>query len=123
MIPTWAAVLGSVSLAVIALAAIISAIALLNVALGIRSFVNSLKETTLPVVADVRHLVSSIRTEVDGIAESSRDIRQRLVRAADGAEERLADIAGVVRTVQSGVALWKSVRPSRSKRRTKRRKS
>lgn len=122
MIPTWAAVLGSLSLAVIALAAMTSALALLAVALGIRSFVNALKDTTLPVVTDVRHLVSSIRTEVDGIAESSRDIRQRLVRAADGAEARLADIAGVVRTVQSGVALWKTLRPPR-KGRTKRRKS
>ncbi len=122
MIPTWAAVLGSLSLAVIALAAMTSALALLAVALGIRSFVNALKDTTLPVVTDVRHLVSSIRTEVDGIAESSRDIRQRLVRAADGAEARLADIAGVVRTVQSGVALWKTLRPPRTGR-TKRRKS
>jgi uncharacterized protein YoxC len=122
MIPTWAAVVGALSLAVIALAAVTSALAVLVVALGIRSFVKAMKDTTIPVVTDVRHLVSSIRTEVDGIAESSRDIRQRLVRAADGAEARLTDIAAAVRTVQSGVALWKSVRPAR-KRRPKRRKS
>jgi uncharacterized protein YoxC len=122
MIPTWAAVVGALSLAVIALAAITSALAILLVAFGIRSFVKAMQDTTLPVVADVRHLVASIRTEVDGIAESSRDIRQRLVRAADGAEARLADIAAAVRTVKDGVALWKLARAPRS-RRPKRRKS
>ncbi len=122
MIPTWAAVIGALSLAVIALATITSALAVLAVALGIRSFVKGLKDSALPIVNDVRQLVSSIRTEVDGIAETSRDIRHRLVHAADSAEARLGDIAAAVRTVQSGVALWKTVRPAR-KRRPKRRKS
>lgn len=122
MIPTWAAVVGALSLAVIALSAITSALAVLAVALVIRSFVKGMRDTTLPVVEDVKHLVSSIRTEVDGIAETSRDIRHRLVHAADSAEARLADIAAAVRTVQSGVALWQSVRPAR-KRRSKRSKS
>ena len=122
MIPTWAAVLGSLSLAVIALAAITSALAILAVALGIRSFLNGIKDSALPIVNDVRQMVSSIRTEVDGIAATSRDIRLRLVSAAETAEARLADIAAAVRTVQTGVALWKSVRPAR-KPRTKRRKS
>lgn len=111
MIPTWAAVVGSLSLAVIALAAVAYAVAVFEVALKIRSFVTGLKDTTLPVVTDVREMVSSIRTEVDGIAETSRDIRHRLTRAADGAEARLADISAAVRTVQAGVALWKTVRP------------
>lgn len=111
MIPTWAAVIGSLSLAVIALSAIVSALAILNVALGTRSFMTSLKENTLPIVSEVRQLVTSIRSEVDGIADTSRDIRNRLVRAADGAEARLGDIAAAVRTVQAGVALWKTVRP------------
>lgn len=111
MIPTWAAVIGSLSLAVIALSAIVSALAILNVALGTRSFMTSLKENTLPIVSEVRQLVTSIRSEVDGIADTSREIRHRLVRAADGAEARLADIATAVRTVQAGVALWKTVRP------------
>lgn len=111
MIPTWAAVVGALSLAVIALAAVAYAVAVFDVAYKIRSFVTGLKDTTLPVVTDVREMVSSIRTEVDGIAETSRDIRHRLARAADGAEARLADIAAAVRTVQAGVALWKTVRP------------
>ena len=120
MIPTWAAVIGSLSLAVIALAAIITALAILTVALGTKSLVSGLKDTTLPIVSDVRQLVSSIRAEVDGIADTSRDIRNRLMRAADGAEARLGDIAAAVRTVQAGVALWKTVRPeSPPKRRTK----
>ncbi len=124
MIPTWAAVIGTLSLAVIALAAVVSALAILAVALGTKSLVTGLKDSTLPIVQDVRQLVSSIRTEVDGIADTSRDIRHRLVRAADGAEARLADIAAAVRTVQAGVALWKTVRPGGTtpKRSTKRKR-
>lgn len=124
MIPTWAAVLGSLSLAVIALAAITSALAILAVALGIRSFIKGISDSALPIVGEVRQMVSSIRTEVDGIAATSRDIRQRLTGAADRAEARLADIATAVRTVQDGVALWKMARDRTPRvRRAKRRKS
>lgn len=110
MIPTWAAVVGSLSLAVIALSAITSALAILAVALGIRSFVKGISDSALPIVGEVRQMVSSIRTEVDGIAATSRDIRQRLSGAADRAEARLSDIATAVRAVQDGVALWKMAR-------------
>ena len=107
MIPTWAAVVGVLSLAVIA----VSAVAVVVVVYGIRSFVTGLKNSTLPMVTDVREMVAGIRTEVDGIVDTSRDIRHRLVNVADGAEARLADIAAAVRTVQAGVARWKTVRP------------
>jgi len=107
MIPTWAAVVGVLSLAVIAA----SAVAVVVVVHGIRSFVTGLKNSTLPMVTDVREMVAGIRAEVDGIVDTSRDIRHRLVNVADGAEARLADIAAAVRTVQAGVALWKTVRP------------
>ena len=107
MIPTWAAVVGVLSLAVIA----VSAVAVVVVVYGIRSFVTGLKNSTLPMVTDVREMVAGIRAEVDGIVDTSRDIRHRLVNVADGAEARLADIAAAVRTVQAGVALWKTVRP------------
>jgi uncharacterized protein YoxC len=107
MIPTWAAVVGVLSLAIIAA----SAVAVVVLAHGIRSFVTGLRNSTLPMVTDVRGMVAGIRTEVDGIVETSRDIRHRLVNVADGAEARLADIAAAVRTVQAGVALWKTVRP------------
>ena len=123
MIPTWAAVVGVLSLAVIAA----SAVAVVVVAYGIRSFVTGLKNSTLPMVTDVREMVAGIRTEVDGIVDTSRDIRHRLVNVADGAEARLADIAAAVRTVQTGVTLWKTMRPdpapeSNSKPKRKRRK-
>jgi uncharacterized protein YoxC len=107
MIPTWAAVVGVLSLVVIAA----SAVAVVVVVHGIRSFVTGLKNSTLPMMTDVREMVAGIRTEVDGIVDTSRDIRHRLVNVADGAEARLADIAAAVRTVQAGVALWKTVRP------------
>lgn len=107
MIPTWAAVVGVLCLVVIAA----SAVAVVVVVHGIRSFVTGLKNSTLPMMTDVREMVAGIRSEVDGIVDTSRDIRHRLVNVADGAEARLADIAAAVRTVQAGVALWKTVRP------------
>jgi uncharacterized protein YoxC len=123
MIPTWAAVVGVLSLVVIAA----SAVAVVVVVHGIRSFVTGLKNSTLPMVTDVREMVAGIRTEVDGIVDTSRDIRHRLVNVADGAEARLTDIAAAVRTVQAGVTLWKTMRPdpapeSNSKPKRKRRK-
>ncbi|MGH7537850.1 MAG: hypothetical protein ACREMF_04390 [Gemmatimonadales bacterium] len=123
MIPTWAAVLGALSLAVIALAAFISAIAVIAAALGVRAILRALQDSAIPVVTDVRQLVSTIRKEVDGVAETSRELRQRIGRAAEAAETRLADIATTVRTVQQGLSLWREVRPRPPKRRVKRRKS
>lgn len=125
MIPTWAAVLGALSLAVIALAALVSAAAVLAAAFGVRSFLSAVRHTTEPVVNDVRALIGTIRDEADGLAETSRDLRQRIVHAADAAEARLADlgetlevaerevsetakdVAATARTVRRGVSVWR----------------
>jgi methyl-accepting chemotaxis protein len=121
MIPTWAAVVGAVSLAVIAAAALLSALSVLAAALGIRKFLNAMRHSAEPVVQDVRQLVATIRTEAEGLAETSRDLRQRLVRAADATEATVRDVATTVRTVSRGVALLSPDRPPR-KRPSKRRK-
>jgi methyl-accepting chemotaxis protein len=131
MIPTWAAVVGAVSLAVMALAAIVTAIAVFAAAWGVRSFLGAIRDYAEPVVSDVRTLIGTIRTEAGGLAETSRELRQRILHAADAAEERLADlgdaldvaerqiedttrdVAATARTVRRGVSVWRLSRTLR----------
>jgi len=90
MIPTWVAVVTGISLAILA-------------ALGLRAFLRVLHELTGPAVGDVRALVATIRTEAEGLAGTSRELRQRIVNAADAAEARLADLDAVFEVVQEEV--------------------
>jgi methyl-accepting chemotaxis protein len=134
MIPTWAAVVGAISLAVIAVAALVSGLAVLAAAYGVRSFLQAIRHSAEPVVQDVRQLIGTIRSEADGLAETSRDMRQRIVHAADAAEARLAelgdtlgeaereigetakDVAATARTVRRGVSVWRLGRALRKRR-------
>ena len=133
MIPTWAAVVGAVSLAVIAVAALVSGLAVLAAAFGVRTFLQAIRHSAEPVVQDVRQLIGTIRNEADGLAETSRDMRQRIVHAADAAEARLADlgdalgeaereigetakdVAATARTVRRGVSVWRLGRSLRKR--------
>jgi len=133
MIPTWAAVVGALSLAVIAAAALVSGLAILAAAYGVRSFLQAIRHSAEPVVQDVRQLIGTIRSEADGLAETSRDMRQRIVHAADAAEARLAelgdtlgeaereigetakDVAATARTVRRGVSVWRLGRALRKR--------
>jgi len=81
MIPTWVAVVAGISLAILALAAIVAG----------------------PAVGDVRALVATIRAEAEGLAGTSRELRQRIVSAADAAEARLAELDAVFEVVQEEV--------------------
>src|SRR5258708_35891671 len=90
MIPTWVAVVTGISLAILALAAIVIAAASVVSALGLRAFLRMLHELAGPAVGDVRALVATIRSEAGGLAGTSRELRQRVVNAADAAEGRLA---------------------------------
>src|SRR6266700_2224682 len=67
MIPTWVAVVTGISLAILAVAAIVIAAASVVAALGLRAFLRVLRELTGPAVGDVRALVATIRTEADGL--------------------------------------------------------
>jgi hypothetical protein len=78
-------------------------------------------------------LIGTIRSEADGLAETSRDMRQRIVHAADAAEARLAelgdtlgeaereigetakDVAATARTVRRGVSVWRLGRALRKR--------
>src|SRR5205823_1153931 len=82
----------AIALAILALAAIVIAAASVVTALGLRVFLRMLHELAGPAVGDVRGLVATIRTEAEGLAGTSRELRQRIVTAADAAEARLAEL-------------------------------
>src|SRR5207247_99443 len=103
MIPTWVAVVTGISLAILALAAIVIAAASVVAALGVRGFLRMLHELAGPAVGDVRALVATIRAEAEGLAGMSRELRQRIVSAADAAEARLAELDAVFEVVQEEV--------------------
>jgi len=125
MLPTWVGVVSALSLAIIALAALIGAAAVIAAALGVRAAIKALRNVAGPAIADVRQLIGSIKTEADALVDTSRDIRHRIVRAADAAEERLTDLdalaevmqeeleetaldaAATMRDVRRGLSVWK----------------
>ena len=101
MLPTWVGVVTAVSLVVMALTAIVGGTAIVIAALGIRGAVKALRQFTGPALADARQLITSIKTEADALVGTSRNVRQRIVRAADAAEERLTDLDALAEVVQS----------------------
>ncbi len=125
MLPAWVGVVSALSLAIIALAALVGAAAIVAAALGIRAAVKALKGYAGPAIADVRQLIGAIKNEADALVGASRDVRQRIVRAADAAEERLTsldtlaevmqdeleetalDAAATMRDVRRGLSVWR----------------
>src|SRR6266571_1209721 len=101
MIPTWVAVVTGISLAILALSAI--AVSSVIAALGVRAFLRVLRELAGPALADVRQLVTTIRTEAESLVGTSQDLRGRIVKAADAAEARLADLDALFEVVQEEV--------------------
>jgi anthranilate phosphoribosyltransferase len=99
----WVGVVAALSLAVIALAAIVVAAASVASALGVRTLVRALEQLAGPAITDVRQLIGTIKGEADALVGTSRDIRLRIVRAADAAEGRLADLDALVEVVQEEV--------------------
>lgn len=125
MQPTWVGVVSAVSLMIIALAALVGGVAIVAAALGVRAALRALKSFGGPAIADVRLLISNIKTEADALVGTSRDIRHRIMRAADAAEERLTaldsvaevmqdeledaavDAAATMREVRRGLSVWR----------------
>ena len=124
MLPTWVGVVSAISLMIIALAALVGGAAIVAAALGVRAAVKALKTFAGPAISDVRLLISNIKTEADALVGTSRDIRHRIVSAADAAEERLTaldslaevmqeeleetaiDAAATMRDVRRGLSMW-----------------
>lgn len=125
MFPSWVGVVSAISLTIIALAALVAAGGILAAALGVRGAVKALKGFAGPAIADVHQLIASIKTEADALVGASRDVRQRIVRAADAAEDRLTDLdtlaevmqheleetavdaAATMRDVRRGLSVWR----------------
>jgi membrane protein implicated in regulation of membrane protease activity len=103
MLPTWVGVVSAISLVIIALAAIVVAVASVASALGIRAFTKALEQLAGPTIQDVRQLIGTIKGEADALVGTSRDIRERILRAADAAEHRLTDLDALVEVVQDEV--------------------
>jgi uncharacterized protein YoxC len=103
MIPTWVAVVTGVSLAILAVSAIVIALAAVATALGMRAFLRVLHELAGPAVGDVRQLVGTIRTEAESLVGTSQELRGRIVAAADRAQTRLADLDALFEVVQEEV--------------------
>jgi hypothetical protein len=103
MLPTWVGVVSAISLAIIAVAALVTAAALTAAALGVRAAVRALKGFAGPAIADVRQLIASIKVEADALVGTSRDVRHRIVRAVDKAEERLTDLDALAEVMQDEI--------------------
>jgi uncharacterized protein YlxW (UPF0749 family) len=103
MQPTWVGVVTAVSLAIIALAALAVAAAIASTALGMRAALRALRDLAGPALDDARELVATIRAEVEALAATSSDLRERIVRAADAVEARLALVNALLGGVQGSV--------------------
>ncbi len=68
-----------------------------------RAFLRAVEHLTGPALGDVRGLIDTIRTEADAIAGTSRDLRLRIVKAADAAQQRLGDLGAVLDVMQEEV--------------------
>lgn len=104
MMPTWVGVVTALSLAIIALSALTVAASIVLTTLGMRAALQALRDLAGPAIDDARQLIGSIRTEVDAVAETSRDIRGRIVKAADAAEARLTQVNTLIGGLQGSVA-------------------
>jgi hypothetical protein len=103
MFPLWVGVVTALSLAIIAIAVLAVAVAAAIAALAARRLMRTLDLLAGPAVSDVRLLVGTIKSEADALVGTSRDIRRRIVRAADAAEARLTDLDALVELVQEEV--------------------
>jgi len=125
MLPAWVGVVTAISLAVIALAALVTATAVIAAAFGVQAALKVLKGVAGPAIADVRQLIGSIKIEADSLVGTSRDVRHRIVKAVDAAEDRLTDLdalaevmqqeleetaldaASTMRDVRRGLSVWR----------------
>jgi hypothetical protein len=103
MLPTWVGAVAAVSLVVIALAAVAVAVASVYAARAGVVFFRAFERIAGPALGDVRELVGTIRREADALVGTARDIRLRIMRAADAAEDRLTDLDALVGVVQEEV--------------------
>jgi methyl-accepting chemotaxis protein len=103
MLPAWVGVVSAISLAIIAMAATVLAVSSVVSVLRMHAFVRALEQMAGPAIGDVRQMISAIKGEAEALVGTSRDIRERIVSAADAAERRLSDLDALVEVVQDEV--------------------
>lgn len=113
----WADALTAISTAAIALMLVIVGLVsiffllhLRKVIAGLEALTKTLDQDGKPAIQSLRALigdastvVATVKTEVDGLAETSKGIRKRAERAAASIEDRLRDIEALVDVVQEEV--------------------
>jgi len=103
VLPSWVGVVSALSLVIIALATTALAVASVVSGLRMHAFVRAIEHMAGAAIGDVRQLIDSIKGEADALVGTSRDIRERIVSAADAAERRLTDLDALVEVVQEEV--------------------
>ncbi len=111
--PTVTAI-ATVVVALIAVAFVVVALPLIRQAsrtgAAVERFLNLVQKDSKPLIEDARSMVSEanravikLRAEIDGVVETSQDIRTRVGNAADAAESRLLDLEALLDVVQEEV--------------------
>ncbi len=111
--PTVTAI-ATVVVALIAVGLVVVALPLIRQAsrtgAAVERFLNLVQKDSKPLIEDARSMVSEanravikLRVEIDGVVETSQDIRTRVGNAADAAESRLLDLEALLDVVQEEV--------------------
>ena len=103
MLPTWTGVVSAFSLVIIALAALAVAAGAVAVALALRATLRLLEGKASPALDDLRHVVATVREEVDALAATARSVRARVNQGTDAAAARLAELDALVDVVQNEI--------------------
>lgn len=110
----WAPVVTAIATAIIALIAVgfvIASLPLLRQASrtskALERFIESFETESKPLLESAKSVVNEanqvavrVRSEVDGVLDTSRDIRTRVQHAAEAAEERLIDLEALLDVLQ-----------------------
>lgn len=113
----WAEVLTALSTATIAVVLTVGCVALAFMMRDLRRLMDDLDKLTKTLdsdgkpaiqsframIDDASAVVAKVKTEVDGLADTSKGIRKRAERAAASIEDRLRDIEALVDVVQEEV--------------------
>ncbi len=138
----WAPVVTALATAVIALIAVgfvVSSLPLLRQAsrtgAALERLLNVIEKDSQPLIENARSVVAEankvavkLRSEIDGVVETSQDIRTRVRNAAEAAEDRLLDlealfdvlqeemeetaldVAAALRTTRRGATIFRSMK-------------
>ena len=113
----WAEVITAISTAIIAVVVLAVGVMLLGLQRDVRALMRTVDRTVdhldrdarpaldsaRKLVDDAALLVSTVRSETDGIVHSSKDVRKRLEQLINRTEDRLHDLDALIDVVQTEV--------------------